>query len=385
MEQLVSTILLVDSDASLQIQRTLEESLPEAQIVVVERPAGAIRRIEQEPVDLILLDLSLPDGYGPATVRRLRRRWPNIPIVVLTDTDGDDLVSEAVGAGAQDFLRKGATSREMLIRCIRYAIGRGRLDAQLRDREAEVIHMQRVTIVAQMAAGIAHELNQPLSAISNYAHASINRLGSSRPDCQAAIANQRRIGDLAVKAGDIIRRMQEFVRWRAPKREWTDINDVVRESLELVKRFESPHGISISRKLGQNLPFAWCDRVQLEQVTVNLLRNAIQAMKRSAAESHSLEVTSKQPADDCIQVEVRDTGIGIAVEQLANIFAPFRSSRAEGMGIGLAISRSIIEAHGGRLWAKPNRNRGMTFRFSVPVAAVTLPEFNGGRPAYGRR
>jgi C4-dicarboxylate-specific signal transduction histidine kinase len=175
-------------------------------------------------------------------------------------------------------------------------------------------------------------------------------------------------------AGHIVRRLREFVSKRAPHLSTVDINEVVRRSLSLVQSEISEGGITVCLQAAESLPPVRADRIQIEQVILNLVRNGIEALQAVEAGPRELTITTSSSAGDTITVAVHDTGAGLSAEVAERVFDSFFSTKPDGMGMGLSISRSIIEAHGGRLWAAPNVERGATFQFSLPVMKGTADE-----------
>lgn len=248
---------------------------------------------------------------------------------------------------------------------------RRRAEEQLRQREADLAHFSRLTTMGEMAAGLAHELNQPLAAISNYAGGCVRRLRADIvADPKILLHPMEQIGAEAVRAGEIIRRLREFVRKGETQRSGADINRLIAEALTLVRPESRQRNITLTLEVARDLPEVMVDAIQIEQVIVNLARNAIEAMSGDGWARRKLIIRSALAEEGMVEVAVSDTGVGMREEEAKRLFYPFFTTKPTGMGMGLSISRSIIEAHEGRLWSTPNPEGGMTFRFTLPLAWV---------------
>jgi PAS domain S-box-containing protein len=240
-------------------------------------------------------------------------------------------------------------------------------EQRAREHQAHLAHVLRVSTMGEMAAALAHELNQPLGAIVNYANGIGVRLrdgGIAPDDLQEAVT---RIAAEGLRAGEIIRRSRDFVRQSVSNREPADVNGVVRDATQLIGLDAHRVGIPIQLMLDPQLPLVEMDRIQVEQVILNLLRNGLDAMSEAPTGQHELLVQTRGQSESTVEVSVRDTGVGMSPATGERIFDPFFTTKVGGLGMGLSISRSIIEAHGGRLWATRNPERGMTFSFTLPV------------------
>ena len=243
----------------------------------------------------------------------------------------------------------------------------GASEERAREHQAQLAHVLRVSTMGEMAAALAHELNQPLGAIVNYANGIGVRLrdGGLAPDDLREAVTQ--IATEGLRAGEIIRRARDFVRQSDANREPADVNRLVCDAVHLIEPDASRSVIPIHLALDPKLPMVAIDRIQVEQVVLNLLRNGLEAMAEADSHHHELIVRTSGQTADTVEVSVRDTGVGVSPATHARIFDAFFTTKAGGLGMGLSISRSIIEAHGGRLWATGNPDRGMTFGFTLPV------------------
>jgi two-component system, LuxR family, sensor kinase FixL len=246
----------------------------------------------------------------------------------------------------------------------------------LQELQASLAHVTRVTALGELTASIAHEVNQPLAAIVTYGDAGLRWLDREVPQLDEVRSAVERMIDCAMLAGEVIARLRALSRKTAPEMVRLDINEVVNEVLSLIRREISNHQVSVRLDLAASLPPIFGDRVQLQQVILNLLVNGIQAIALVRDRPRELLIRSQADNTAQILVEVGDSGIGIDPAHAGLLFNAFFTTKADGMGMGLSICRSIIEAHGGRIWASPNAGPGTTFQFTVPAhrADAVQPE-----------
>ncbi|MGZ6022230.1 MAG: two-component system sensor histidine kinase NtrB [Rhizomicrobium sp.] len=242
-------------------------------------------------------------------------------------------------------------------------------ERRILDLQSEMLHVSRLTDMGQVAAGLAHELNQPLTAILNYTNAGLDIADERGDDELKSVFGK--VAEQASRAGNIIRRLRAFIEKRGPNRTDEDITRTIDEAIRLGQINAAERGIKLRVLFEQGLPNVSIDRVQIQQVLINLMKNAAEAMERS--DRRELTVTISRVAPELVQVSVADTGPGISDDMTEKLFQPFVTTKAAGMGMGLSICRGIIEAHGGRLWLESNPGGGATFRFNVPVAQDTKP------------
>ncbi len=227
--------------------------------------------------------------------------------------------------------------------------------------------MSRLTAMGEMASALAHELNQPLAAISNYMKGSRRLLaGSNGPNIEKIESAMDRAAEQALRAGQIIRRLRDFVSRGESERRVESIAKLIEEAGALGLAGAREQSVQLRFNVDPLADQVQVDRVQIQQVLVNLFRNALEAMAQSPR--RELVVANRKVADDMIEVEVSDTGTGFQDDVMPNLFQTFFTTKETGMGVGLSISRSIIEAHGGRMWAENNAAGGATFRFTLPAA-----------------
>lgn len=246
---------------------------------------------------------------------------------------------------------------------IRDLTERERSERRIDQLQAELMHVARLGELGQMGAALAHELNQPLAAIVNYLQAG-RRLLQSVPDAPARIGEaMEKAAAQADRAGQVIRRLREFIARGETDRREENVNALIEEAAALALVGAKSAGVTTRLVLRPDLPAIVVDKVQIQQVLLNLIRNALEAMDESAERVLIVEAAA---ADGMVTVTVADTGPGLSAEVAQNLFQPFVTTKERGMGVGLSICRSIIEAHGGRIWASPRGGGGTTFAFTVP-------------------
>jgi PAS domain S-box-containing protein len=237
----------------------------------------------------------------------------------------------------------------------------------LAEAQTELAHVTRVTTMGQLTASIAHEVNQPLGAMVANAAAAERWLAATPPETARAREALRNIVDDGQRAGAVVGRVRALMKREPPREELVDINEAIREVLALARQEQRRNDVVLEALLGDALPRVHGDKVQLQQVLLNLTVNALDAMSGVAQAPRTLTVQSEKDDAHGVLVTVRDTGIGLDPAGTGRLFEPFYTTKVGGMGMGLAISRSIIEAHGGRIWASPNSPRGAVFRFALPA------------------
>ena len=238
--------------------------------------------------------------------------------------------------------------------------------------EAVIAYMNRVSMMGELAASLAHEIKQPIAAAAIRAQACVRWLSRDAPDMAEASKAALATVEAVTRAGDIIDRVSSLYRRGTPKRELVDLNEIVREISELLGGTANRNAVSVRTDLDPELPPTTADRIQLQQVLMNLMLNGIEAMQDKRGE---LTVASKRTGDGQILISVSDTGVGLSIDEVERIFEAFFTTKPLGTGMGLAVSRRIIASHGGHLWASPNTGRGATFQFTLPVdGTASSPE-----------
>jgi len=244
---------------------------------------------------------------------------------------------------------------------------RQRAEERLRSSQAELAHVSRVLTMGELAASIAHEINQPLTAIVTNGGACLRWLSAEEPDLEEARAAARRIVRDGHSASDIMTRIRAFLKKADAQRGPVDLNRTIQEVVALTRDQAAASSVTLRTEFFEELPKVLGDRVQLQQVVLNLVLNAIEATARTDKRGREIRITTLQAEAERAIVEVSDSGQGIDLQSLEHIFEPFYSTKAEGLGMGLAISRSIVESHGGELTAAADDGHGATFRFSLPL------------------
>jgi C4-dicarboxylate-specific signal transduction histidine kinase len=244
------------------------------------------------------------------------------------------------------------------------------VEAAMRSAQSELARSSRITTMGELTASIAHEVNQPIAGVVANANACSRWLAGNPPDLLEARAAAGRIVRDGTRAADIISRIRQLFAKSSVQREATDVNQLIRETTELLRTQATHHATVVRMDLASEIPSIAADRVQLQQVLVNLVVNAIESVK---AMPHSREVVlkSSQPDNYHVAVSVSDNGVGLPPDHANSIFATFFTTKAGGTGMGLSISRSIVEAHDGHIRATPNRPSGATFTFTLPIGEAS--------------
>jgi PAS domain S-box-containing protein len=332
-------------------------------------------------------------GRGRDDVVSGRLRWPELTPAEWQDAD-ERAVAELRATGSckayeKEYFRKDGSRVPVLLGAATFGgprnqgvafvldlTERKRAEAEARESERryremqmEVAHANRVATMGQLTASIAHEVNQPIAAAVTNAEAALLWLGARSPDLEEARQAIGRIVKDASRAGNVIGRIRELIKKAPTRKDRVDINEAIREVIELTRGEAVKNGASVQTALAEGLPPIEGDRVQLLQVVLNLVVNAVQAMCAVAKGHRELLITSARAEPDGVLVTVKDSGPGLAPASLENLFAPFYTTKPGGLGMGLSICRSIIEAHGGRLWVTANLPQGAIFQFTVPGSA----------------
>ncbi|HEY0492490.1 MAG TPA: PAS domain S-box protein, partial [Candidatus Dormibacteraeota bacterium] len=277
--------------------------------------------------------------------------------------------SDALGRRYVDLsyspLRPDSDHVEAALVIVRDLTDHMRASEALRQAHADLAHISRVTTMGELTASLAHEINQPIAAAITNAHACLRWLARPQPDVEEAREAASRIVKDGTRAADIISRIRLLFKKGVPQRESVDVNEVIQEMIVLLRGEATRYSVPIRAELAAGLPKVEADRVQLQQVFMNLMLNGIDAMKGGGA-SGELTIRSERAPTGDVLISVSDAGVGLPARQAEQIFDAFFTTKPNGTGMGLPISRSIIESHGGRLWAAPNAARGATFLFTLP-------------------
>ena len=374
-----------DAEERAAHMTSILDSIPDAMIVIDERgliqsfSLAAERLFGHTKADALGKNVKMlmpapyregHDGYLNRYLRTGERRIIGIGRVVVGQrADGSTFPMElAVG-------EMHVRNRRFFTGFIRDLTERQQTEARLQELQSELVHMSRLTAMGEMASALAHELNQPLSAIANYMKGSRRLLANSSDDSANLIRDAMdKAADQALRAGEIIRRLRDFVARGESERRVEDVKKLVEEASALALVGAKDKGVRVRFSFAPGLDFVLADKVQIQQVLLNLMRNAIEAMEDSA--TRELVVATAPAQGNLIEISVADTGAGIAPEISAQLFQPFVTTKRTGMGVGLSISRTIIEAHGGSIGARPNNGAGTVFSFTLP--AVTKEEAGDG-------
>jgi C4-dicarboxylate-specific signal transduction histidine kinase len=417
----VDTAILVVEDDEMLLE-LIERRLGEHghQTAGVTSGNDALRWLEHNHTRLVLMDYILPDLLGGELLDQMRARGIYIPFIVATAHGNEVVAVDMMKRGARDYLIKGSSFLKLLPAVIDQTLARLRQEERLDDAErelrrseerlrqahneleqrvrqrtaelaeanvklreemedrrraeeqvlqhqAELAHVARLSTMGEMVAELAHELNQPLTAIASYAevcHRLLQSPGPGKTEQMREVIQQ--VSEQADRAGGIIRRLRQFVTKSKPAQTVLDINQIVRDITKLVDFEARAARVEMRFELTEPIPPLAADRIQIEQVLVNLLRNAFEAMRDSHADPREIVIQTSAGDGEWIIVSVRDAGSGLPDGNLEQMFQRYFTTKSSGMGMGLSISRSIIESHGGRLWATRNDGAGLTFHFMLP-------------------
>ena len=364
LETAEDAVISVDADQRVTVfNRAAEKSFGYAAAEVI-----------GQPLELLLPDRSaalhrqLIDGFDQSPVTA--RRMGELREVFGRRKDGSEFPAEAsisklnlpTGKLFTAFLRD-VTERKQIEAARKQAV-----DA-LAQARIELARVARVTTMGELAASIAHEVNQPLAAVITDASACLRWLAATPSNMTEANAAIQRIIRDANRAGEVIAGIRAFLKRGQPRKTQLHIDEIVREVVILAQGEARTHEVAVRVELAAHLPPVLANQVEVQQVLLNLILNAIEAMSAVTQRTRILEVRTAKHGMDEVVVAVRDSGPGLDAQRMERLFDPFYTTKPHGMGMGLAISRSIIDAHGGQLWAMPNDGPGATFRFTLPVCA----------------
>jgi C4-dicarboxylate-specific signal transduction histidine kinase len=415
-------ILIVEDDEDLSRLIAMCLATHDYPTVSVTTGAAALAWLKRNSPRLILLDYSLPDMRGEQLIEEIKARGRRVPFVVTTGHGSESVAVSMMKHGAYDYLVKGTMFLKLLPAVVNRALElaqqsqrliqaeaqlfeahedlelrvqqrtaelaetndrlrvemkeRRRAEAQVQQHLAELAHVARLSTVGEMVAELAHELNQPLSAISSYAQACQRLLSSDRSgNTEDMLVSLDRVNEQANRAAEIIRRLRRFVAKAEPQDMVLDMNELLHSVVDLTNIDARMADVEVCFELTEPLPPVMGDRIQLEQVLVNLMRNAFEATCCCEPQRRRLTLRTAIADAHRIVVDVCDNGAGIPPEVIGHVFERLFSTKPNGMGLGLPISQSIIEHHGGTLWCTPNSDRGSTFHFTLPI--------NSGEPSRG--
>jgi len=352
--------------------RDLFENSPDA--IFVEDPDGNVLNVNPAACRLHGMDRQTLIGKNvlelvpPDRREEVARDYPKVVKGELDYVEGHSWTQDGrsipVELRVSHFSYAGAPA---LLLHVRDITERKDAECQLRQREAELAHMARVHDLGQMAAILAHEINQPLYAITNYVNGMIRRLKKGMADREQFDKVLKETLSEAERAAGIIAHLRRLLDKREPRLSTVNVNEVIQDLLRLTEAEARRRGVAVHLELAHDLPHVIVDQIQFEQVVLNLLRNGFDAMSGARNSRKSLAITTSLLDGESIEIAVQDTGNGLSPDVADKVFEPFFTTKPEGLGMGLAISRSIVESHGGRIRVTPNPTQGTTFRFTLPV------------------
>lgn len=318
--------------------------------------------------DLIVSDVMMPRMDGDRMVRALRkhREIADVPIIMLTAKADDALRVELLKEAVHDYINKPFSAEELLARIGARISARQRQEAALNALRAEMEELVKVQVASQTAAAIAHELNQPLNALSSYTEAALRLLQAGNPAPEKLQRALEGGATQAQRAGHVVRELLHFFRGGETPIEAVDLGQAINRALAVVQ--DDGHGDFVPVvDLADGLGPVQASRVQIEKTLVNLLRNGVDAMRAAGVNPQTIAIAARTaPEGGLAQVTVQDGGPGLNEEEARRVFTPFYTTKPKGIGMGLAISRSLVEANGGRLWCEPAPGRGGIFHFTLP-------------------
>jgi signal transduction histidine kinase len=374
-------VLLIEDneDDALIIRETLNEIRGTPfDLEWANRLSIGLERLNEGGVDVILLDLGLPDSQGLETLSKANDQAPEVPIVVLTGLADETLGVKAVQEGAQDYLVKGQVDGNLLVRALRYAIERKRAEEalreyserleemveertkELRDAQEQLVRREKLAVLGQLAGGVAHELRSPLGSIKSAAYFLNMVLKDPEPDVVEMLQIlERQVAD----CDRIISSILDFARPKAPTLRPVDLRQLVQETLARQPVLEN---ITVSTQFDGLLPQVMADPDQLGLVFGNIIRNAAQAMPQGGW----LEITAGL-TEEGVAVAFHDTGVGIPPDHLGKMFEPLFTTKATGIGLGLAVSKQLMKGHGGSIEVRSEVGKGSTFTVRLPSVNET--------------
>lgn len=366
------------TSAHSDLLNAILDTVPDAMIVIDER--GVMQRFSRtaermfgyaaEEVVGQNVSMLMPnpyrdehDGYLGRYTRTGERRIIGIGrLVVAQRKDGSTFPIELAVGEVQ------ADGHSLFTGFIRDLTERQEHEQRLQELQNELVHISRVTALGEMSSALAHELNQPLSAIGNYLNGMKRMISSGREVNPAVLSDALdKAVEQTLRAGEIIRRLRDFVSRGTSESQVESVSKMVGEASALALVGAKELGIRVHMKLDKNADAVMTDKVHVQQVLLNLIRNAIEAMAETPP-PRELTISSSRYKDGTVCISVADTGPGIAPEIAERLFQPFNTSKSAGMGVGLSICRTIVESHGGRIWAEPNPGGGTVFHFTMPAA-----------------
>lgn len=378
-DRLQRTQLLAENSARAAIAReahvqSILDTVSDAMVVIDIRgivqsfSSAATRLFGYSPTEVIGKNVSMlmpspyreqHDSYLERYLRTGERKIIGIGRVVVGERSDGSTFPMELSVGEM----KSGTDR-FFTGFIRDLTERQRSESRLQELQTELVHISRLTAMGEMASTLAHELNQPLSAISNYLKGSRRLLDADTDERSSTIREALdKAAEQAIRAGQIIRRLRDFVARGESERRVENISKLVEEASALALVGAKDQAVRVLFDFDSSVDLVLADKIQIQQVLLNLMRNALEAMQNSSR--RELRLSASSVANDMIRISVADTGSGLAPEVVSQLFRPFVTTKQQGMGVGLSICRTIVEAHGGQIWAEPNPGAGTIFNFTL--------------------
>jgi len=356
--QLVEIFISIDVRDEHTKLRNNYAANPEARSMEVQKSLiGVTRQGSEVPIEIGLSPLTTAQGaFTLATVRNVtRHRKIEKQLRHATEVLEKRVIERTADLqAANEKLQQEMSERR-------------KIEERARQQQAEIAHVSRLSLLGEMSSGLAHELNQPLAAISNYSQGCIRRIQLGTGEKESLVQALERITSEANRASEIIARLRKFVRKEELQKTCIDLNTIVLEVLDLVDFELRNHTVQANNTLGDNLPEVCIDTIQIQQVLVNLIWNAIEAMDENMENDRFLSVSTRLLDTETVEIRISDNGYGINKKTADQLFNPFFTTKENGVGIGLSISRTIIEDHGGKIKVEPNLDRGTIFKVNLPI------------------
>jgi|GEM_PF-3882320 len=424
MQKTINILMIDDSTSCRIVYRNFLTNSRENNYHISEAnsPQEALEFCKSNQPDCVLVDYQMPDIDGISLMQRLQKNasLAYVSYIMITGFGDESVAVKALKCGAHDYLIKDTISALTLEKAIINAIEksdlkrdvalsrqkllkyndnlesivkkrtieleevnqlldnknkqllqeigeREKVQSKLHDRNNELAHASRLCIIGQMASELAHEINQPLSSIRIYSDFIINKMTSDLTNDKDITTATSGISKQSELAENIVKRIMKFAKKATPKQIEINVNALIAEAISLSSLEGERHGITIHQQLDDNIPPVWGDPIQITQVILNLLRNSFDAISNNDQGCNEIFIRNKTFSNHFVEISVQDSGKGFTPESLARAFDSFFTTKKEGLGIGLSISRSIIEAHNGKLWIDTNCKSGTIIRFKLPI------------------
>jgi signal transduction histidine kinase len=374
-------LLILPADDAYLIQAEAQATGDRVEVALCQTPISGttcpeslVRYVIRTHESVILDDASRPNLFSDDNYLRGRQTKSILclPLIKQGRLTGLIYLENTLASGA--FTADRSAVLELMAAQAAISLENTRLYSDLQEREAKareaqmaLAHANRVTTMGQLTASIAHEVNQPIAAVVTNAHAALRFLGGQPANLEEVRQALDRIIRDGNRAGDVIGRIRDLIKKVPARQAELDINEAILEVIELMRSELLRNGVALQTELANGLPLTRGDRIQVQQIVLNLIMNAVEAMADVSNGSRDLLISTAGDISNGVLVTVRDSGPGLTPESLERLFDPFYTTKPGGMGMGLSICRSIIEAHGGRVWAAATVPRGASFQFTLPA------------------